>query len=80
MILTHPALTKLTFMDYLLTFQRILLRRKLDHDSHPAQPDRTEADRWLSAPPTASSTVTGARDARRRRRCDVDCLARSETA
>ena len=51
------------------------------HDRRPpARPDRAKADRWLPAPPTASSTVTGARDARRRRRCDVDCLARSETA
>ena len=33
MILTHPALTKLTFMDYLLTMLRILLQRKLDHDT-----------------------------------------------
>ena len=33
MILTHPALTKLTFMDYLLTMLRILLRRKLVHDN-----------------------------------------------
>ena len=52
------------------------------HDQRrPARPDRAKADRWLPAPPTASSTVTGARDARRsRRRCDADCLARSETA
>ena len=28
MILTHPGLTKLTFMDYLLTMLRNLLRRK----------------------------------------------------
>ena len=32
MILTHPGLTKLTFMDYLLTMLRILLRRKQVHD------------------------------------------------
>ena len=32
MILTHPALTKLTFMDYLLTMLRSLLRRKQGHD------------------------------------------------
>ena len=51
------------------------------HDQRrPARPDCAKADRWLPVPPTASSTVTGARDARRRRRCDVDCLARSETA
>ena len=31
--LTHPALTKLTFMDYLLTMLRILLRRKLGYDN-----------------------------------------------
>ena len=30
--LTHPALTKLTFMDYLLTMLRILLRRKQGYD------------------------------------------------
>eukprot|EP00966_Prymnesium_polylepis_P214465 4966722-Prymnesium_polylepis.1 len=42
--------------------------------------DRAKADRCLPAPPTTSSTLTSARDARRRRRCDVDCLARSETA
>ena len=33
MILTHPGLTKLTFMDYLLTMLRILLRRKQGYDS-----------------------------------------------
>ena len=33
MILTHPGLTKLTFMDYLLTMLRILLRRKLVRDN-----------------------------------------------
>ena len=33
MILTHPGLTKLTFMDYLLTMLRNLLRRKLGYDS-----------------------------------------------
>jgi hypothetical protein len=33
MILTHPGLTKLTFMDYLLTMLRILLRRKLSYDT-----------------------------------------------
>ena len=33
MILTHPGLTKLTFMDcYLLTMLRNLLRRKLSYD------------------------------------------------
>ena len=32
MILTHPGLTKLTFMDYLLTMLRILLRRKQGYD------------------------------------------------
>ena len=34
--LTHPALAqelKLTFMDYLLTMLRILLRRKLSYDT-----------------------------------------------
>ena len=31
--LTHPALTKLTFMDYLLTMLRNLLRRKLSYDN-----------------------------------------------
>jgi len=30
--LTHPALTKLTFMDYLLTMLRNRLRRKLSYD------------------------------------------------
>ena len=33
MILTHPALTKLTFMDYLLTMLRNWLRRKLSYDT-----------------------------------------------
>ena len=33
MILTHPGLTKLTFMDYLLTMLRNLLRRKLSYDN-----------------------------------------------
>ena len=33
MILTHPGLTKLTFMDYLLTMLRNLLRRKLGYDT-----------------------------------------------
>ena len=33
MILTHPGLTKLTFMDYLLTMLRNLLRRKLSYDT-----------------------------------------------
>ena len=37
--LTHPALTKLTFMDYLLTMLRNRLRRKLSYDS---------AARWQS--------------------------------
>ena len=32
MILTHPGLTKLTFMDYLLAMLRNLLRRKLSYD------------------------------------------------
>ena len=32
--LTHPALTKLTFMDYLLTMLRNLLRRKLSCDNY----------------------------------------------
>jgi hypothetical protein len=32
MILTLPAHTKLTFMDYLLTMLRSLLRRKQGHD------------------------------------------------
>ena len=32
MILTLPAHTKLTFMDYLLTMLRYLLRRKQGHD------------------------------------------------
>ena len=32
MILTLPAHTKLTFMDYLLTFLQIMLQRKLDYD------------------------------------------------
>ena len=51
------------------------------HDQRrPARPDRAKADRWLPAPPTASSTVTGARDARRRRHCDLGSLAHSETA
>jgi hypothetical protein len=50
------------------------------HDQRrPARPDRAKADRWLPVPPTASSTVTGARDARRHRRWDVGGLARSET-
>ena len=31
--LTHPALTKLTFMDYLLTMLRNRLRRKLSYDT-----------------------------------------------
>ena len=34
MILTHPGLTKLTFMDYLLTMLRILLRRKLGYNKN----------------------------------------------
>jgi hypothetical protein len=38
MILTHPALTKLTFMDYLLTTLRSLLAAsdgsKEGHDTH----------------------------------------------
>ena len=29
---THPSLTKLTFMDYLLTMLRNRLRRKLSYD------------------------------------------------
>ena len=33
MILIYPALTKLTFMDYLLTMLRILLRRKQGYDT-----------------------------------------------
>ena len=33
MILTLPAHIKLTFMDYLLTMLRTLLRRKLGHDN-----------------------------------------------
>ena len=33
MILTHPGLTKLTFMDYLLTMLRNWLRRKLSCDT-----------------------------------------------
>ena len=37
MILTHPGLTKLTFMDYLLTMLRNLLRRKLSYDKKPAR-------------------------------------------
>ena len=36
MILTHPALTKLTFLDYLLTILRSLLRRKQGHDMDPS--------------------------------------------
>ena len=36
--LTHPALTKLTFMDYLLTMLRNLLRRKLGCDSSTLKP------------------------------------------
>ena len=32
--LTHPALTKLTFMDYLLSMLRSLLRRKQGHDTN----------------------------------------------
>ena len=31
--LTHPALTKLTFMDYLLTMLRNRLRRKQGYDN-----------------------------------------------
>ena len=31
--LTHPALTKLTFMDYILTMLRNRLRRKHSYDS-----------------------------------------------
>ena len=42
MILTHPALTKLTFMDYLLTMLRILLRRKMDYDSKSAEPSKAK--------------------------------------
>jgi hypothetical protein len=38
MILTLPAHTKLTFMDYLLSFLRILLQRKLDYDNGAAVP------------------------------------------
>ena len=34
--LTHPALTKLTFMDHLLTMLRNLLRRKLGCDTPPS--------------------------------------------
>ena len=33
MLLIYPALTKLTFMDYLLTMLRNLLRRKLSYDT-----------------------------------------------
>ena len=36
MILTHPGLTKLTFMDYLLTMLRNLLRRKHSCDMCPS--------------------------------------------
>ena len=36
MILTHPGLTKLTFMDYLLTMLRNWLRRKLSYDISPS--------------------------------------------
>ena len=36
--LTHPALTKLTFMDYLLTMLRNRLRRKLSYDRRLYQP------------------------------------------
>ena len=32
--LTHPALTKLTFMDYLLTMLRNRLRRKHSYDRY----------------------------------------------
>ena len=34
--LTHPALTKLTFMDYLLTMLRNRLRRKHSYDTRHA--------------------------------------------
>ena len=34
--LTHPALTKLTFMDYLLTMLRNRLRRKHSYDMQAA--------------------------------------------
>ena len=37
--LTHPALTKLTFMDYLLTMLRNRLRRKLSYDRRVPQPE-----------------------------------------
>ena len=40
MILTHPGLTKLTFMDYLLTMLRNLLRRKLSYDTALTARDR----------------------------------------
>jgi hypothetical protein len=51
------------------------------HDRwRPAHPDRAKADRCLPAPPTVSSTLTSARDARRHRRWDVGGLTRSKTA
>ena len=40
--LTHPAQTKLTFMDYLLTMLRNLLRRKLSCDIGSIPADRLE--------------------------------------
>ena len=41
MILTHPGLTKLTFMDYLLTMLRNWLRRKLSYDKGAVSPVHT---------------------------------------
>ena len=62
MILTHPGLTKLTFMDYLLTMLRILLRRKLLHDNRRNDPREAWGSRedTQSRPPEALDRCTGA--------------------
>ena len=59
MILTHPGLTKLTFMDYLLTMLRNQLRRKLSYDTSLAsQPRCAAAMHCVSYHVYASRTLT----------------------
>ena len=53
--LTHPALTKLTFMDYLLTMLRNRLRRKHSYDIYSAASVTVWMPAMLSAPIDSSA-------------------------
>ena len=63
MILTHPGLTKLTFIDYLLTMLRILLRRKQGYDTSEAcgppgvSGEGASAPVWVTPPPATADAA-----------------------